>query len=141
MVNEKIKYNGPRPASTVIIAREHGSEFQIYLLQRSKGSGFFPGSYVFPGGVLDPEDWETDLWENHMDSEPETLSLRFGGGLNEKSAIAYAVAVIRETFEEAGVFLAQKQDPSIGDLSDICNLRDSGELPPNLYFLIISQKT
>ncbi len=129
MENEKRDIYTPRPASTVIMAREHEKAFQIYLLQRGQGSGFFPGSYVFPGGVLDPEDWETELWENHMDSEPETLSSRFGGGLDEESAVAYVVAVIRETFEEAGVFLAHKKDQRPEDLVGICALRESEELP------------
>ena len=129
MENENRKSNGPRPAATVVIAREHKNEYQIYLLQRSKGSRFFPGNYVFPGGVLDPEDWETDLWAEHMDTAPESLLSRFGGGLDEESAIAYAVAVIRETFEEAGVFLAQKKNQAPKDLEGLCSLRESGELP------------
>lgn len=129
MENEKIKCNGPTPASTVVIAREHENEFQIYILQRSKGSRFFPGNYVFPGGVLDPEDWETDLWASHMDMAAENILSRFGGGLDEMSAIAYAVAVIRETFEEAGIFLAQKKDQTSEDLDGVCSLRESGKLP------------
>lgn len=128
MENEKTKSNAPRPASTVIIARERGSEFEIYILQRSKRSGFFPGSYVFPGGVLDPEDWETNLWANHMDMATENLLSSFGGGLEEESIIAYAVAVIRETFEEAGVFFAQKKNQSPEDFATVCALRESGEL-------------
>ena len=37
----------PRPASTVVLAREGASGLEVYLLKRSPKSGFFPGNYVF----------------------------------------------------------------------------------------------
>jgi 8-oxo-dGTP pyrophosphatase MutT (NUDIX family) len=99
-----------RPASTVILVREHERELQVYLLRRSTGSGFFPGSYVFPGGALtlDERDWE--FWQQHIDLPPDALLKAFGSGLAVAGIIAYGVAAIRETFEEAGVLLARKRN-------------------------------
>lgn len=128
MEKRKTESKEVRPAATVILAREHEGELQVYLLQRNKKSGFFPGNYVFPGGVLDPEDGETGLLKDHMDLDTESLSRRLGGGLDGSKAMAYAVAVIRETFEEAGVFIAEKTGGTPEDFRDICALRDSNRL-------------
>jgi 8-oxo-dGTP pyrophosphatase MutT (NUDIX family) len=99
-----------RPASTVVLVREQERELQVYLLRRSMGSGFFPGSYVFPGGALNLDDGDCEFWQQHIDLPPEDLLKTFGPGLDIEGIIAYGVAAIRETFEEAGVFLAQKKN-------------------------------
>ena len=64
----------PRKAFTVILMREEDGELQVFLLKQSGGSGFFPGNYVFPGGSVDPEDWNPDLWEAHVDMDPKEVS-------------------------------------------------------------------
>ena len=48
----------PRTAATVVLIRdgEHGPE--TLLLQRNRAVKFAGGMWVFPGGSLDPEDWE-----------------------------------------------------------------------------------
>lgn len=97
-----------RPASTVILVREQTQELQVYLLKRSTGSGFFPGNYVFPGGTLDPDDQQIEFWQHHVDLSAEERLKVFGTELEAEGIIAYGVAAIRETLEEAGVFLARK---------------------------------
>jgi 8-oxo-dGTP pyrophosphatase MutT (NUDIX family) len=113
----------PRRASTVILIRDKGGEFQVFLLKRSGGSGFFPGNYVFPGGALDPEDWNRELWKAHVDMEPKEVSRRLGGGLSEEEVFAFGVASIRETFEEAGVLLANRSGQTEGNLKQVCERR------------------
>ncbi len=98
-----------KPASTVVLVRDHDQELQVYLLKRSTGSGFFPGSYVFPGGALNPDDGDSEFWQPHIDLSSEDLLKVFGPGQNMAEIIAYGLAAIRETFEEAGVFLARKK--------------------------------
>lgn len=115
----------PRRASTVILIREEGGEPQVFLLKRSGGSGFFPGNYVFPGGALDPEDRNPELWKAHVDMEPKEVSRRLGGGLSEEEVFAFGVAAIRETFEEAGVLLANRSEQTEGDLKRVCEWRTS----------------
>lgn len=84
----------PRPAATVILARDQAAGgIEVYLARRSARSKFVPDVYVFPGGALDEEDASqrsTALLDRPPDAFPP----------------AFAIAAIRELFEEAGVLLA-----------------------------------
>lgn len=44
-----------RPAATVIVAREHGDQFEVLFLKRSD-VGAFANMWVFPGGRVDDDD-------------------------------------------------------------------------------------
>ncbi len=72
------------------------------MLKRPKGAAF-GGAWVFPGGALDAEDHSPDLYRRclgaHDARASRALSL-------PRDGLAYWVAAIRETFEEAGVLLA-----------------------------------
>ncbi len=94
----------PRPAATVVLLREREERLEVYLLKRSPESPFFPGNYVFPGGTVMTEDGDADFWKSHVDLAPAQMKARWGGG-QEESLLAFGVSAIRETFEEAGVFL------------------------------------
>jgi 8-oxo-dGTP pyrophosphatase MutT (NUDIX family) len=113
----------PRQASTIMLVREHESGFQVYLLKRSGQSGFFPGSYVFPGGALASEDNDSDLWLRHSDLDLPGVERRLGGTLPAMEALAYGVAAIRETFEEAGVLLADRAQEARSGMQAICEMR------------------
>jgi 8-oxo-dGTP pyrophosphatase MutT (NUDIX family) len=104
---ENSKSKEPRKASTVILTRHFEGDLQVYLLKRSARSDFFPETYVFPGGVVDPDDWGLSRWKEHVDMHLEEISRRLDRSLNLKEALAFGVAAIRETLEEAGVFLVQ----------------------------------
>jgi 8-oxo-dGTP pyrophosphatase MutT (NUDIX family) len=87
------------------LTRDSLDRLQVYLLRRSLKSGFMPGSYVFPGGTVDPHDRIPGFWENHVDLGAEEIRNRFGGTLSWEDALAHGITAVRETFEEAGVFL------------------------------------
>jgi 8-oxo-dGTP pyrophosphatase MutT (NUDIX family) len=93
-------------AATLILVRQHGGELQTYLLRRSSRSGFMPGLFVFPGGRVDPADGDEAFWAGHLDVTPQALGEQLGRGLGVSAALRYAVAAIRETYEEAGVLFA-----------------------------------
>lgn len=142
MVMEKIKEPPKkiRPASTVILVREQERELQVYLLRRSSGMGFFPGSYVFPGGALDADEWNSEFWQPHIDPPPEDLLKHFGPGLNAKDLIAYGVAAIRETFEEAGVLLAGGKGDFSETLKRVCELRYTKNLKAGWFVKRVSEE-
>ena len=69
----------PVPAATVILARQQANEIQIYLLKRSAKSRFMAGNYVFPGGVVEPEDGDPDFWDQYTDLDTASLNHCLGG--------------------------------------------------------------
>ena len=47
-----------RPASTVVLLRDTDNGLETLLLKRNKALVFAGGAWVFPGGSVDPEDFE-----------------------------------------------------------------------------------
>ena len=97
----------PRPASTVLALRDGVLGYQVLMLRRNLNSDFVGGAYVFPGGAVDPLDGGTEaeaLCAGRTEAGASALLGFESGGL------AYWVAVVRETFEEAGILLARRQD-------------------------------
>jgi len=140
MQNKGVNPSRALPAATVILAREYQAELQVYLLKRHAKSGFMAGNYVFAGGILDPEDREFTVWKDHVDLDPADLSSRLGGGLRTEEILAFGVAAIRETLEEAGVFLASQANRRAEDLKRIDSLRVAGDLPKEWFLnLVVSE--
>lgn len=49
----------PKPASTVVLMRDRNngsSQSEVLMVERNPNSLVGPGAYVFPGGVLEPQD-------------------------------------------------------------------------------------
>ncbi len=100
-----------RPAATVMLVRdadepdEGGSRLEVLMVRRNLRSDFVGGAYVFPGGAVDPADGGTEAeaaCHGRTDAGASAL-LGIGSG-----GLAYWVAVLRETFEEAGLLLAER---------------------------------
>jgi 8-oxo-dGTP pyrophosphatase MutT (NUDIX family) len=76
---------------------------EVLLLRRHPDLVFVAGAHVFPGGAVDPDD-----------DSPEAASVATGlddataSGLLDVTTggLAYWIAAVRETFEEAGLLLA-----------------------------------
>lgn len=105
-----------RDAATVMLVRDgDDARLEVFMLRRNLNSDFVGGAYVFPGGAVDPADRHADLepfCEGRSDADASTaLGLEsLSGGL------AYWVAAVRESFEEAGVLLAYDVEGEIVDL-------------------------
>lgn len=109
---------GLRRASTVILLRENREGFlEVYLVKRNHKSSFMPGLYVFPGGSLEPWDGNAHLPDSGWDQPFCRILERLGKGLNKKQAKAHLVGAIRETFEEVGVLLAERDGWEIQESS------------------------
>ena len=83
------------------------TSLEVLMVRRNLRSDFVGGAYVFPGGAVDP-----------LDGGPEAEAIcagRTDAGASallgfESGGLAYWVAVVRETFEEAGLLLARRED-------------------------------
>jgi 8-oxo-dGTP pyrophosphatase MutT (NUDIX family) len=135
--------NPPEPllAATVILVRPCRTKFHVYLLKRHAKSGFMAGHYVFPSGILDPDDWRFEIWKGHVDLDGAGLAGRLGGGLAPQEIMAYGVAAIRELLEEAGIFLAKRLNQSEQDLSRIVRLRISEGLPAEWFLNLVTAES
>jgi 8-oxo-dGTP pyrophosphatase MutT (NUDIX family) len=92
----------PRNAATVVLMRRGAEGPDVYLLRRQTSMAFAGGMCVFPGGGVDPRDFDhavawagpqPDVWADQL-------------GTDEATARALVCAAVRETFEESGVLLA-----------------------------------
>ena len=122
----------------MILTRERADRLQIYLLKRSVKSGFMAGNYVFPGGTLDPEDRDINLFESHSDLDLSAIATRLGGDLPAETALAFCVAAIRETLEEAGVFLAHHNVNLDKKMEQIDSLRLTANLTKGWFAKLVS---
>ena len=98
----------PRDAATVMLLRPAGAGagVEVLMLRRVAAMKFAPGAYVFPGGSVDPADYEAAVgWHG---PDPGEFGARLGA--SAEMARALVCAAVRETFEEAGVLLAGAPD-------------------------------
>ena len=107
---EKVKNTPmkPKDASTLIIVKKENNKTLVLMGQRSFSSRFMPGVYVFPGGVAEQEDLIAC----------KSFKLKANPYINYKNlkarsnihALSLMLAGIRETAEETGLYLVQKNN-------------------------------
>ena len=88
-----------RLAATVLLLRDSADGIEVLMTRRSTSASFAPGAYVFPGGLIDTGD-----------AAAGAIASRRVAQSDER--LTYAVAAIRESFEELGVLLARHADGS-----------------------------
>ncbi|HSE09129.1 MAG TPA: NUDIX hydrolase [Nocardioidaceae bacterium] len=103
----------PRKAATIVLmregeAREPGA-LEVYLLRRRLGMAFAGGMAVFPGGGVDPRDFDGAV--DWVGPTPDVWAARLG--VEVSLARALVCAAVRETFEESGVLFAGPTEDSI----------------------------
>jgi 8-oxo-dGTP pyrophosphatase MutT (NUDIX family) len=102
----------PRNAATVVLLRPGHEGPEVYLLRRQTSMAFAAGMCVFPGGGVDPRDFDHEIaWAG-----PDARSWAARLGTDEATARALVCAAVRETFEESGVLLAgESADTVVAD--------------------------
>lgn len=99
----------PRNAATVILMRPAPEGPEVYYLRRQVSMDFAGGMCVYPGGGVDPRDFDSSVaWAG---PSPAEWAARLG--CDEETARALVCAAVRETFEESGVLLAGTSETSV----------------------------
>ncbi len=100
----------PRDAATLIIVRRDAAKPRVLMGRRHGGHDFMPDKWVFPGGRIDRSDFTAP---HGADLRPE-VAARLEKTAPRRRARALGMTAIRETFEEAGLLLAQPAPPRPG---------------------------
>ncbi len=102
-------YIRPKDAATLLIL-DHSGKGPVRLLmgRRHMRHTFMPGKFVFPGGRVDAADSRiSNVFPYHPDVEKK-LSEDLKNARSAARVRALALAAIRETYEEAGIFVGRK---------------------------------
>jgi|TARA_Y100000310_G_scaffold333815_1_gene412155 8-oxo-dGTP pyrophosphatase MutT (NUDIX family) len=104
-----------RPAATVMLVDDR-PDLQVLMMQRHANTVFAGGMWVFPGGSVDADDDSQEYQAISVHRSDEEASQLMG---LQSGGLAFYVAAIRESFEEAGILLAihQGSDSQV-DFSD-----------------------
>jgi 8-oxo-dGTP pyrophosphatase MutT (NUDIX family) len=97
----------PRNAATLILVRRDAGEPQVLMGRRAEGHVFMASKWVFPGGRVDSGDATAPA---ATELRPEVLA-HPALGASKGVARGLGIAAIRETFEEAGLFVAKPAPP------------------------------
>jgi 8-oxo-dGTP pyrophosphatase MutT (NUDIX family) len=104
-------YIRPKDAATLLILdRSENGTVRLLMGRRHMRHTFMPGKFVFPGGRVDPADSRIS---NVLPYHPDVQARLFKDLKNARSDArvrALALAAIRETYEEAGIFIGRKTD-------------------------------
>ncbi|MBA3477755.1 MAG: MBL fold metallo-hydrolase [Lautropia sp.] len=84
-----------RPAATILLLRDSPDGYEVLMTRRSLKASFAPGAFVFPGGAVDT-----------ADGSPQAMALSRSRPTQTPEHRRFAVAAIREAFEELGILLA-----------------------------------
>lgn len=102
----------PKDASTLILIDRSGSEPALLMGKRHRAHAFMPDTYVFPGGRRDRDDGRIPVADRLHPSVEAKLMRKMASPASAHRAQALAIAAVRETHEEVGIFIAAPGEPS-----------------------------
>ena len=93
----------PRAAATVLLLRETPLGLETYMMCRASTMAFAASAYVFPGGRLDPEDYDRGQVLDEEVINLASLSVRMSADPAQTRGLL--MCAVRELEEEAGVII------------------------------------
>jgi 8-oxo-dGTP pyrophosphatase MutT (NUDIX family) len=93
----------PKDAATLVLVRRDRDGPRVLMGQRHGNMAFMANKFVFPGGRVDPGDQRILLGGDLRPHVAERLTQ----DANAQRARGFALAAIRETFEEAGILVGE----------------------------------
>lgn len=114
-----------RDAATVILVRDGAEDPKVLMGMRGATAAFMPKKFVFPGGALDPGDWEIPLARPLPAETAARLAEHAPPGIGP----ALAVAAVRELWEEAGLMLGRRGEWTGPVAEDWTGFAATGHLP------------
>ncbi len=106
--SDKPAYIRPKEAATLILIDGKPGQYSIVMGRRHMRHKFMPGLFVFPGGRVDKTDGSVPTPDALHPEIENKLLCKMKGRPTSRRARALALAAIRETYEEAGLFVGCK---------------------------------
>ena len=105
-------YYRPRDAATLLVLDRGGDgALRVLMGKRHMRHKFMPGAWVFPGGRVDAADSRVALADDYAEAMLTRLMHEMKGPKTAARARAFAVAALRETWEEVGLLIGTKSGP------------------------------
>lgn len=98
-----------RDAATMMVIDRSGKIPKVLLGRRHHGHKFMPGKYVFPGGSVERVDRAVAA-ATTLNGRVETRLMQEVRRPSAEKSRGFALAAIREVFEETGLVLGRKVD-------------------------------
>ncbi|MFZ3350057.1 MAG: NUDIX hydrolase [Xanthobacteraceae bacterium] len=102
----------PRDSATLILIDRAHPVPKVLLGRRHLRHRFMPGKFVFPGGRIEPTDRQMPTFAPLQAQYVARLMRRVRRPSAAKAA-GYALAAVRETYEETGLMLGVRNDRAI----------------------------
>ena len=104
MKNLRLIPSYPKDAASIIVLKKKIRNTFVLMGRRPAKSKFMPNIYVFPGGSVDQSDYKINKYYELITSlNKNKIKTR-----SNNHTIAIMLAAIRETAEESGLFLVNK---------------------------------
>ena len=118
----------PRDAATLLLLDRSGSDIRVLMGRRHRNHAFMPGKLVFPGGRTDPADGKVPVAADLDPVDEAKLVSGMGARGSAGRARALAMSAVRETYEEAGLLIGNRQ-PFSTDHPDWRAFQEHGVMP------------
>jgi 8-oxo-dGTP pyrophosphatase MutT (NUDIX family) len=105
-------YVRPKDAATLILVDRSQPVPKVLLGKRHERHKFMPGRFVFPGGRVDPVDKLMPV-ARALDAHAQAHLMKRVQRASAAKAQAFALAAIRETFEETGLLLGVRSPEAV----------------------------
>jgi 8-oxo-dGTP pyrophosphatase MutT (NUDIX family) len=102
----------PRDSATLILIDRAHAVPKVLLGRRHLRHRFMPGKFVFPGGRIEPTDREMATFAPLQERHVARLMRRVRRPSAAKAA-GFALAAVRETYEETGLMLGVRSDRAL----------------------------
>lgn len=94
-----------RPSASLVVVRDGAHGIEVLLLRRAERGDQNSGAWVFPGGLVDAGDRAAHAFCAGLDDATTSRHLGVAAG-----GLDYAIAAVRECFEECGLLYATRAD-------------------------------
>jgi 8-oxo-dGTP pyrophosphatase MutT (NUDIX family) len=99
----------PRDSATLILIDRAETVPKVLLGRRHERHRFMPGKFVFPGGRIEPAD-RLMATSAPLDGRHVARLMQRVRRVSPQKAAAFALAAVRETYEETGLMLGARTD-------------------------------